>query len=82
MHYSDVLSDGLDRGRFRDHYTNEVRREIKSMKQIFFKLIFLKYVWVEKNHITDVGVKYDGLSRRVDHKPSHWRCEDEIERGK
>jgi len=63
MHYSDVLSDGLDRGRFRDHYTNE-------------------YVWVEKNHITDVGVKYDGLSRRVDHKPSHWRCEDEIERGK
>ena len=41
-----------------------------------------KYVWVEKNHITDVGVKYDGLSRRVDHKPRHWRCEDEIERGK
>jgi len=41
-----------------------------------------EYVWVEKNHITDVGVKYDGLSRKVDHKPSHWRCEDEIERGK
>lgn len=41
-----------------------------------------EFVWVEKNHITDVGVKYDGLSRRVDHKPSHWRCEDEIERGK
>ena len=41
-----------------------------------------QFVWVEKNHITDVGVKYDGLSRRVDHKPSHWRCEDEIERGK
>lgn len=41
-----------------------------------------EYVWVERNHITDVGVKYDGLSRKVDHKPSHWRCEDEIERGK
>lgn len=40
------------------------------------------YVWVEKNHITAVGVKYDGLSRKVDHKPSCWRCEDEIERGK
>jgi hypothetical protein len=40
------------------------------------------YVWVEKNHITAVGVKYDGLSRKVDHKPSSWRCEDEIERGK
>jgi hypothetical protein len=53
----------MDRGRLRDHYTND-------------------YVWVEKNHITDVGVKYDGLSRKVDHKPSHWRCEDEIERGK
>jgi len=53
----------LDRGKFRDHYTNE-------------------YVFVEKNHITDVGCKYDGLSRKVDHKPSHWRCEDEIERGK
>jgi len=63
MHYSDLPADNLDRGKFRDHYTNE-------------------YVWVEKNHITDVGVKYDGLSRRVDHKPSHWRCEDEIERGK
>lgn len=56
-------SDSLNRGKFRDHYTNE-------------------FVWVEKNHITDVGVKYDGLSRKVDHKPSHWRCEDEIERGK
>jgi len=56
-------NDALNRGKFRDHYTNE-------------------FVWVEKNHITDVGVKYDGLSRRVDHKPSHWRCEDEIERGK
>lgn len=40
------------------------------------------YVWVEKNHITAVGVRYDGLSRKVDHKPSTWRCEDEIERGK
>jgi len=40
------------------------------------------YIWVENNHINDVGCKYDGLSRKVDHKPSHWRCEDEIERGK
>jgi hypothetical protein len=56
-------SDNLDRGRFRDHYTND-------------------YVWIEKNHVNDVGVRYDGLSRKVDHKPSHWRCEDEIERGK
>ena len=46
------------------------------------KFYYKQYVWVEKNHITDVGVKYDGLSRKVDHKPSHWRCEDEIERGK
>lgn len=57
------VNDNLDRGRFRDHYTND-------------------YVWIEKNHVNDVGVRYDGLSRKVDHKPSHWRCEDEIERGK
>lgn len=67
MHYlannPEYTSDSMDRGRIRDHYTND-------------------YVWVEKNHITDVGVKYDGLTRKVDHKPSHWRCEDEIERGK
>jgi len=66
MHYATVEAstiDNLDRGRFRDHYTND-------------------YVWVEKNHVNDVGVKYDGLTRKVDHKPSHWRCEDEIERGK
>jgi hypothetical protein len=66
MHYATAETatiDNLDRGRFRDHYTND-------------------YVWVEKNHVNDVGVKYDGLTRKVDHKPSHWRCEDEIERGK
>jgi len=67
MHYNTPVEtptiDNLDRGRFRDHYTND-------------------YVWVEKNHVNDVGVKYDGLTRKVDHKPSHWRCEDEIERGK
>jgi hypothetical protein len=67
MHYNTGVesstSDNLDRGKFRDHYTND-------------------YVWVEKNHVNDVGCKYDGLSRKVDHKPSHWRCEDEIERGK
>lgn len=67
MHYLATseapASDNLDRGRFRDHYTND-------------------YVWIERNHVKDVGVKYDGLSRKVDHKPSHWRCEDEIERGK
>merc|ERR1712127_1095 len=67
MHYLATseapASDNLDRGRFRDHYTND-------------------YVWIERNHVQDVGVKYDGLSRKVDHKPSHWRCEDEIERGK
>ena len=52
------------------------------MQYFQFKNFNLKYVWVEKNHITDVGVKYDGLTRKVDHKPSSWRCEDEVERGK
>lgn len=59
----DINQERVDRGKFRDHYSNN-------------------YIWVEKNHVNDVGVRYDGLSRRVDHKPSHWRCEDEIERGK
>ncbi|CAF1133815.1 unnamed protein product [Adineta ricciae] len=34
------------------------------------------YVQYEKDGITDVGVKYTGLSRSVDAKPSTWKAED------
>ena len=89
-----VAGDNLDRGKFRDHYTNDVSflpitfqlcftfNATDKILLITLRLTITQYVSIEKNHVNDVGVKYDGLSRKVMHKPSHWRCEDEIERGK
>ncbi|CAF3450351.1 unnamed protein product [Rotaria sp. Silwood1] len=37
------------------------------------------YVQFEKDGVTDVGVKYTGLSKTVDAKPSTWKAEDNIE---
>ncbi|CAF1395978.1 unnamed protein product, partial [Adineta ricciae] len=37
------------------------------------------YVQYEKDGITDVGVKYTGLSRSVDAKPSTWKAEDAMD---
>jgi len=39
----------------------------------------LQYVQSEKDGITDVGVKYTGLSQAVDSKPSTWKAEDILE---
>lgn len=66
-----------------NYLTNNVEVSGENLDRSRFRDHYANdYVWVEKNHITAVGVRYDGLSRKVDHKPSTWRCEDEIERGK
>lgn len=41
-----------------------------------------RYAWLEKNHVTEVGSQYNSLGKKVDHKPSTWRCEDQAEAGK
>jgi len=41
-----------------------------------------KYAWLEKNHVNEVGSTYNSLGKKVDHKPSTWRCEDQAEAGK
>ncbi|UJR16360.1 hypothetical protein I4U23_003263 [Adineta vaga] len=41
-----------------------------------------RYAWLEKNHVNEVGSTYNTLGKKVDHKPSAWRCEDQAEAGK
>jgi hypothetical protein len=41
-----------------------------------------RYAWLEKNHVNEVGSQYNTLGKKVDHKPSTWRCEDQAEAGK
>jgi len=41
-----------------------------------------RYAWLEKNHVNEVGSTYNSLGKKVDHKPSTWRCEDQAEAGK
>ena len=41
-----------------------------------------RYAWLEKNHVTEVGSQYNSLGKKVDHKPSTWRCEDQAEAAK
>ncbi|CAF1003338.1 unnamed protein product [Adineta ricciae] len=41
-----------------------------------------RYAWLEKNHVNEVGSTYNSLGKKVDHKPSAWRCEDQAEAGK
>jgi len=41
-----------------------------------------RYAWLEKNHVNEVGSQYNNLGKKVDHKPSTWRCEDQAEAGK
>lgn len=36
-----------------------------------------RYAWLEKNHVNEVGSTYNTLGKKVDHKPSTWRCEDQ-----
>ncbi|CAF0791297.1 unnamed protein product [Adineta steineri] len=39
------------------------------------------FVQFEKKGVNNVGCRYNGLSRKVEHKPSYWRAEDNVERG-
>jgi hypothetical protein len=32
--------------------------------------------------VNEVGSQYNTLGKKVDHKPSTWRCEDQAEAGK
>jgi hypothetical protein len=48
-------------------------------KRSFICKIFFQFVQFEKDGVTDVGVKYNGLSKTVDAKPSTWKAEDNIE---
>jgi hypothetical protein len=41
-----------------------------------------RYAWLEKNHVNDVGSTYNTIGKKVDHKPSAWRCEDQAAAGK
>jgi len=41
-----------------------------------------RYAWLEKNHVNDVGSTYNTIGKKVDHKPSTWRCEDQAAAGK
>jgi hypothetical protein len=41
-----------------------------------------RYPWLEKNHVNEVGSTYKNLGKKVDHKPSTWRCEDQAEAGR
>jgi len=41
-----------------------------------------RYAWLEKNHVNEVGSQYNTIGKKVDHKPSTWRCEDQAEAGK
>jgi len=41
-----------------------------------------RYAWLEKNHVNEVGSTYNTLGKKVDHKPSTWRCEDQAAAGK
>jgi len=36
---------------------------------------------LKKNGVNNVGVQYNGLTRAVEHKPSYWRAEDNVETG-
>ncbi|CAF0801733.1 unnamed protein product [Adineta ricciae] len=38
------------------------------------------YVQFEKRGVNNVGVQYNGLTRTVEHKPSYWKAEDNVER--
>ncbi|CAF1114063.1 unnamed protein product [Rotaria sp. Silwood1] len=40
-----------------------------------------KYVKFEKDGVNNVGVQYNGLTKTVEHKPSYWRAEDNVETG-
>jgi len=40
---------------------------------------FFQYVQFEKDGINDVGIKYTGLSRSVEAKPSTWKAEDIVD---
>jgi hypothetical protein len=40
-----------------------------------------RYVQFEKNGVNNVGVQYNGLTRTVEHKPSYWKAEDNVEKG-
>jgi hypothetical protein len=39
------------------------------------------FVQFEKDGVNNVGVKYNGLTRTVDAKPSYWKAEDSVEMG-
>lgn len=40
---------------------------------------FFQYVQYEKDDLTDVGVKYKGLTNAIDGKSSRWKAEDNME---
>jgi len=39
----------------------------------------LQFVQSERDDVTDVGAKYNNISRSVDFKPSIWKAEDNLE---
>ncbi len=79
-----AATGGSERAEFHDRYQNRVNRKkwkFVSKKKTILSVIF-KYAWLEKNHVNEVGSQYKTLGKKVDHKPSTWRCEDQAEAGK
>ncbi|KAI3382477.1 hypothetical protein SNEBB_007386 [Seison nebaliae] len=40
------------------------------------------YSWWERDNVNDVGGRYSGLGKKIDHRPKFWKVEDEYVRGK
>ncbi len=73
---------------FHNNLINAIKRKVNiyisfgyNLRKIYiFKYeIFFQYVQFEKDGVTDVGIKYNGLSKSVDSKPGTWKAEDNLE---
>jgi len=50
----------------------------RSNARDYFGRTFIRF---EKDGVNNVGVKYNGLTKTVDAKPSYWKAEDNVEMG-
>lgn len=73
---------GSERAEFHDRYQNKVKFFLTKKSLLLINRYSFQYAWLEKNHVNEVGSTYNSLGKRVDHKPSAWRCEDQAETGK
>ncbi|CAF0999112.1 unnamed protein product [Rotaria magnacalcarata] len=76
-------------GQYLDRAREDVRRTIDSRvggrdisrlnnPRDYFGQTFVRF---EKDGVNNVGVQYNGLTKTVEHKPSYWKAEDNLETG-